>query len=46
MNITSKVNVMFNFSVTLRLHSFFTNNEYFAKRSTNLLTVLLRQSDI
>ena len=46
MNITSTDNVMFNFSVTLGLYSFFTNTEFFAKRSTNLLTVLLRQTGI
>ena len=46
MNITSKVNIRFNFSVTLGLYSFFTITEYFAKGLTNLLTGLLRPTDI
>ena len=46
MNLTSKVNIRFTFSVTLGLYSLFTNIEYCAERLTNLLTVLLRQTDI
>ena len=46
MNLTSEVNIRFTFSVTLGLYSFFANTEYFAKYLTNLLTVLLRQTDI
>ena len=46
MSITSKVNVMFKFSVPIGLYSFFTYTEFFVKRSTNLLTVFLRQTDI
>ena len=40
MNITSKVNLRFTFSVTLCLYSFFTNTEYLALHLTNLLAVL------
>jgi len=46
MNLTSKVNIRFTFSVTFGLYSLFTNIEYRAECLTNLLTVLLRQTDI
>jgi len=41
MNLTSKVNIRFTFSVTLRLYCFCTNVEFLAKCLTNQLAVLL-----
>jgi len=46
MNFTSKVNIRFTFSVTLGLYCFCTNVEFLAKCLTNLLAVLLWQTDI
>ena len=46
MNLTSKVNIRFTPTVTIKLYCFCTNVEFLAKCLTNLLAVLLWQTDI